>query len=74
MYLKSAACVASSVDPDLTPQNAASDPGLHCLPKPVCPKTWGYYGMLPCPFSVCVAYIFPVSHIAPLPALGTREA
>ena len=23
---------ANSVDPDQTPQNAASDPGLHCLP------------------------------------------
>ena len=24
---------ANSVDPDQTPQNAASDLGLHCLPK-----------------------------------------
>ena len=24
--------LANCVDPDQTPQNAASDPGLHCLP------------------------------------------
>ena len=26
---------ASSVYPDLTPQNAASNQGLHCLPMPI---------------------------------------
>ena len=31
MCLKYAGCVANSVDPDQTPQNAASDQGLHCL-------------------------------------------
>ena len=28
--------MANSVDPDQTPQNAATDQGLHCLPMPVC--------------------------------------
>ena len=23
-----------------------SDLGLHCLPKPVCPKTWEHYSIL----------------------------
>ena len=31
MWLKSAGCVTNSVDLDQTPQNAASDQGLHCL-------------------------------------------
>ena len=30
-YLNGQVC-ANSVDPDQTPQNAASDQGLHCLP------------------------------------------
>ena len=30
--------MANSVDPDQTPQNAASDLGLHCLLRPGCPK------------------------------------
>ena len=30
-----AVCVANSVDPDQTPQNVASDQGLHCLLLPV---------------------------------------
>ena len=36
---KTAGWVASSVDPDQMPQNAASDLGLHCLLRPVCPNT-----------------------------------
>ena len=31
MYLKNAGLVANSVDPDQTPQVAASDQGMHCL-------------------------------------------
>ena len=29
--------MSNSVDPDLTPHSAASDPGLHCFPSPVGP-------------------------------------
>ena len=36
--------MANSVDPDQTPQNAASVLGLHCLLRPFCPYTWSYYG------------------------------
>ena len=35
--------VANNVEPDRTPQNAASDTGLHCLLRSVCPNTWGKY-------------------------------
>ena len=42
--------MANSVDPDETPQNAASHLGLHCLPlillRPVCPNTYGKYGTI----------------------------
>ena len=31
--------VANSVDPDQTPRYAASDLGLHRLPRPTCPNT-----------------------------------
>ena len=31
--------MANSVDPD------QSDLGLHCLPRPVCPKTYKNYGI-----------------------------
>ena len=34
----------NGVDPDQTPQNAASDRGLHILLRPVCPNTKGKYG------------------------------
>ena len=34
-----AICMANTVDPDQMPQNAASDLGLHCLQKPICPNT-----------------------------------
>ena len=36
-YVKIAGWVANSVDPDQTPQNAASDLGLHCLLRPISP-------------------------------------
>ena len=32
-------CKAHNVTPDQTPQNAASDQGLHCLLSPVSPNT-----------------------------------
>ena len=31
------------VDPDQTPQNAASAPSVYCLIKPSCPKTYCNY-------------------------------
>ena len=36
--------MANSIDPDQTPQNAASDLGLHSLQRPICPNVKGYYG------------------------------
>ena len=44
LCLKIAGWVANSVDPDETPQNAASHLGLNCLLRPVCPNTYGKYG------------------------------
>ena len=38
-YVYSCWKMANSIDPDQTPQNAASDQGLHCLLRPVCPNT-----------------------------------
>ena len=38
--------MANSVDPDQMSRNVASDLGLYGLLRPVCPNTWGYYGML----------------------------
>ena len=40
MHPKDAEGIANSVDPDQTaPVEEQSDLGLHCLPRPVCPKT-----------------------------------
>ena len=39
--------MANSIDPDQTPRSAASDLGLHCLQKPICPNTKGYYANVP---------------------------
>ena len=36
--------VANSADPDQTPRSAASDLGLHCLPRTIGPNTFGKYG------------------------------
>ena len=36
--------MANSVDPDQMPHYAASDLGLHCFQRPICPNTKGYYG------------------------------
>ena len=38
--------MANSVDPDETPRSAASHLGLYCLLRPVCPNTYGKYGIL----------------------------
>ena len=38
--------MANSVDPDETSRSAASHLGLYCLLKPVCPNTYGKYGIL----------------------------
>ena len=40
IHPKDAEGIANSVDPD------QSDLGLHCLPRPVCPKTLKHYGIL----------------------------
>ena len=37
--LNIAVCMANSVDPDQMPHSAASDQGLHCLQRPICPNT-----------------------------------
>ena len=37
--------MANSVDPDETPRSAASHQGLHCLLRPVCPNTYGKFGI-----------------------------
>ena len=39
-------CKANSVDPDQMPHSVASDLGLHCLQKPICPSTYSYYGII----------------------------
>ena len=36
--------MTNSVDPDQTAPLEQSDLGIHCLPRPVCPKTWHDYG------------------------------
>ena len=38
--------MTNSVDPGQTPRPAASDLGLHCLQRPICRNTLGYYGIL----------------------------
>ena len=37
--------MANSVDPDEMPRSAASHLGLYCLLRPVCPNTYGKYGI-----------------------------
>ena len=39
--------MANSVDPDETLRSAASHLGLYCLLRPVCPNTYGKYGIYP---------------------------
>ena len=36
--------MANSVDPDQMLHSAAPDLSLHCLHRPVCPVSKGYYG------------------------------
>ena len=36
---KVAVCIANSVDSDQTTRSVASDSGLHCLQRPICPNT-----------------------------------
>ena len=38
-------CMCCSVDPDQMPHSATSDLRLHCLQRPICPNTYGYYGI-----------------------------
>ena len=35
--------IANSEDPDQTALEEQSDLGLHCLPRPICPKTLDHY-------------------------------
>ena len=37
--------MANGVDPDETPRSAVSHLGLNCLLRPVCPNTYGKYGI-----------------------------
>ena len=47
MHPKGADGLANSVDPDqAAPLGAVTDLGLHCLPRPICPKTLDHYGKL----------------------------
>ena len=46
LCLKIAGWVANSVDPDETPRSAAYHLGLYCLLRPVCPNTYGKYGII----------------------------
>ena len=46
MCLKTAEWVENSVDPDQMPHSVASDLGLHCLLRSVCPTTKDKYGDL----------------------------
>ena len=48
--------MANSVDSDQTPQAAASDLGQHCLQKPICPNTKGYYGIQKEIFPYCDSF------------------
>ena len=36
--------MANRVDPDQMPHSSVSDLDLHCLQRPICPNTLGYYG------------------------------
>ena len=44
MCIKSAVLWANSASPDQTPRSAASDLGLHCLFRLVCPNSYEKYG------------------------------
>ena len=46
LCLKIAGWMANSVDPVETPRSAASHLGLNCLLRPVCPNTYGKYGIV----------------------------
>ena len=37
--------MANRIDPDQMLHSVASDLGLHCLQRLICPNTLGYYGM-----------------------------
>ena len=43
---KIAGCVANSVDPDEMPYSVMYHLGLHFLLRPVCPHTFGKYGII----------------------------
>ena len=46
MCLKYAEQVSNSVDPDKMPHSAASDLGLHCLFRSVCPNIYCYFTVI----------------------------
>ena len=43
---KDANGLANSEDPDQTAPPEQSNLGLHCLPRPICPKTLDHYGTI----------------------------
>ena len=59
--------MANSVDPDQMLHSAASDLGLHCLQRPICPSTEGNYGII----SYCVFTNIAVS--CPHESAGSLE-
>ena len=44
--------MANSVGPDQMPCSAASDQGLHCLQRHICPNSKGYYGIYSWPLNL----------------------
>ena len=59
LCLKIAGCAANSVDPDETPRSAASHLGLYCLLRPVCPNTYGKYGIPMWTLTIRICRIYP---------------
>ena len=59
VFQKDANGIANTEYPDQTaPLRSRSDLGLHCLPRPICPKTLDHYGTqfdhsLHCPHEDC---------------------
>ena len=53
--------MANSVDPDQMPHFVASDLGLHCLPRPICPNTLSECGSLfvclPCSIIIFIVIV-----------------
>ena len=63
LCLKLAGWVANSVDQDETPHSAASHLGLSCLLRPVCPNTYGKYGIWVYKYTVWSSFSVPVLEV-----------